>query len=216
MKRTQFTFYLSFWEALKALPKKDRLGFVMALGSYVFEDTLDEPTGAALASFLLVKPILDKASKKAANGKQGGSKPKANGKQTETSIKGEKEGEGEVEVEKERENDSSLPLTPSRAPKKPDWGFGPELTEAFSDWLRYKREKRQGYKPTGEANLVAQVRGKAQAYCESAVAELIRQSMAANYQGIVWDWLDKKPASAPARPQSGNVFLELLHEEAGR
>lgn len=208
MKRDQFTFYRSFWEALKALPKKDRLGFMMALGSYVFEDAPEEPQGAALASFLLVKPILDKANKKAVNGKQGGSKRKANGKQTENHIEGEKKGE------KEREDDSPLPLTPSQKPKEPDWGFGPDLTLALSDWLRYKREKRQGYKPTGESNLVAQIRGKAQTHGESAVAALIRQSMSSNYQGIVWDWLEKQPATGRSTgPQGGNVFLELLREE---
>lgn len=117
MERDQFTFYRSFWDAMKALPKKDRMGFMMAIGSYVFEDTLEEPHGAALASFLLVKPILDKASKKAENGKRGGSKPKANGKQTgikpeqnESHIEGEKEIEGEIEREGEDEDDN--PPTP--------------------------------------------------------------------------------------------------------
>lgn len=118
MERDQFTFYRSFWEALKALPKKDRMGLMMAIGSYVFEDTLEEPQGAALASFLLVKPILDKANKRAENGKRGGSKPKANVKQT--GSKPEQTGshiEGEEEREIEREKDISPP-TPSLGGKK--------------------------------------------------------------------------------------------------
>ena len=82
MERDQFTFYRSFWEALKVLPKKDQLPFVTAICTYVFEGESKPLTGQASASFLLVKPILDKASKKAANGKRGGSKPKANRKQT--------------------------------------------------------------------------------------------------------------------------------------
>ena len=126
--RDQFTFYRSFWEALKALPKKDQLSFVLAIGSYVFEEESKPATGAAAASFLLVKPILDKASKRAASGKQGGSKPKANRKQTEENrkqtesekegeVEGEKEIEGEVEreVEVELENECCcypLPPTP--------------------------------------------------------------------------------------------------------
>ena len=115
MEREQFTFYRSFWEATKALPKKDQLSFLIALCSYAFGEESKPPTGSAYASFLLVKPILDKASKKAANGKQGGSKreangkqtrskPQANGKQTESQIEGEKEGERDIEVEVEKEN----------------------------------------------------------------------------------------------------------------
>ena len=83
MEREQFTFYRSFWEAMKTLPKKDQLPFVTAVCAYAFGEDFPPPSGAAGAAFLLVRPILDKASKKAASGKQGGSKLKANGKQEE-------------------------------------------------------------------------------------------------------------------------------------
>ena len=98
MEREQFTFYRSFWEALKALPKKDQLPFISAIGYYVFEEECKPLTGAAAASFLLVKPILDKASKKAASGKLGGSKPKANSKQTANYIEEEREEEKEKDI----------------------------------------------------------------------------------------------------------------------
>lgn len=124
MERDQFTFYRSFWEALKALPKKDQLPFVMAVCSYALDGESKPLSGAPYASFLLVKPILDKASKKAANGKQGGSKQKANCKQnvskpeqTEIHIEGEEEKEGEIEREEEKEEDISPP-TPSPGGKK--------------------------------------------------------------------------------------------------
>ena len=105
MEREQFTFYRSFWEALKALPKKDQLPFVMAVCSYTFGEENKSLTGQASAAFLLVKPILDKANKKAANGKLGGSKRKANGKQTASNIEGEKEIEGEEEIEVDVEDE---------------------------------------------------------------------------------------------------------------
>ena len=105
MEREQFTFYRSFWEALKALPKKDQLPFVMAVCSYAFGEENKSLTGQASAAFLLVKPILDKANKKAANGKLGGSKRKANGKQTASNIAGEKEREGQEEIEVDVEDE---------------------------------------------------------------------------------------------------------------
>ena len=99
MERNQFTFYRSFWDATKTLPKKDQLPFVTAVCAYAFGEDLPPLSGAAGASFLLVRPILDKASKKAANGKQGGSKPKAKGKQSGSDKEGEIEVEGEIENE---------------------------------------------------------------------------------------------------------------------
>jgi len=74
-----------------------------------------------------------------------------------------------------------------------NWGFGPELTEAFSDWLKYKGEKRQGYKATGLKALKTQVKNNAARYGEGAVAQLIRECMAANWQGIIFDRLKNMP-----------------------
>ena len=86
-------------------------------------------------------------------------------------------------------------VPPAPAPQDPkEFGFGPDLTAAFADWLKYKREKRQEYKPTGLTALVSQVRNNAAKYGEAAVAALIRQCMAANWQGIIWDKLEKPPA----------------------
>lgn len=140
MERDQFTFYRSFWEALKVLPKKDQLPFVTAICTYVFEGESKSLTGQASASFLLVKPILDKASKKAANGKRGGSKPKANRKQTESNIEGEIEVEGEVEREKESENDSYTPPTPSSRGKR----FSPPTVDEVR---AYCQEQNNGVDP---------------------------------------------------------------------
>lgn len=126
MEREQFTFYRSFWEAMKALPKKDQLPFVMAVCSYALDGESKPLTGAPYASFLLVKPVLDKASKRASNGKQGGSKPKANRKQTESKTEAnEKQTESQKEGEKEREKEKEVEVevegdTPHIPPPPPD------------------------------------------------------------------------------------------------
>lgn len=122
------------------LPKKDQLPFVTAICTYVFEGESKSLTGQASASFLLVKPILDKASKKAANGKRGGSKPKANRKQTESNIEGEIEVEGEVEREKESENDSYTPPTPSSRGER----FSPPTVDEVR---AYCQERNNGVDP---------------------------------------------------------------------
>ena len=96
--RKQFTFYVSYWEAIEQLPAKSQLPILKAIIKYALFG--EEPTslsGACRSIFLLVKPTLDASRKKAANGKQGGSKPKANRKQSA------REKENEEEIEKENE-----------------------------------------------------------------------------------------------------------------
>lgn len=85
------------------------------------------------------------------------------------------------------------PPTPSKV-KKPEFdletalsSFDPSVQQALRDWLAYKAEKRQGYKPTGLKSFISEARNKVQALGAKVVADSIRMSMAANYQGVVWD-----------------------------
>lgn len=133
--RGQFTFYRSFWDAVKGLPKKDKLPILEAIISYALDGT--EPVGLSQsqgAFFLLCRPTLDASRKKAANGKQGGSKPKANGKQTETEKEKEKEKEIEIEIEKENEYECIKAQGAPAAVRKKYGQFG---------WVRLTQEERQ-------------------------------------------------------------------------
>ena len=107
--RQQFTFYRSFWEAFKGLPKKDRLPILEAIIEYALDEK--PPSGlnqTQSAFFSLVKPTLDASRKKAESGKQGGSKTKANGKQIAREKEREKEKEKENEIEGEKEKKHPL------------------------------------------------------------------------------------------------------------
>lgn len=74
IQRTQFTFYRSYWEAIVNLPKKDRLSAYEAITDYALNGTEPQLKGAAATAFILIKPTLDTARKRAKMGKQGGSK----------------------------------------------------------------------------------------------------------------------------------------------
>lgn len=99
MEREQFTFYRSYYEALKKLSKRDREQTIMAICAYALDEEIIPLSGPASVMFLLVKPTLDSGRKKAANGKQGGSKPKAKGKQSASEKEGDIEKEWEIENE---------------------------------------------------------------------------------------------------------------------
>lgn len=89
--------------------------------------------------------------------------------------------------DKDKEGNPPLsPLVPAEALAFPD---SPELQEAFDDWLAYKRERREEYKPTGLKSLVSEIRNNADRYGSKAVADLIRECMASNWQGIIFEKL---------------------------
>ena len=106
-QRGQFTFYRSYYEAIKELPKKEQLDVLMAVIAYALDGTPPQlPSGFSKAVFLLVQPTLDTGRKKASNGRKGGSKQEAKRKQTgsKTEANGKQNGseiEKELEIEKE-------------------------------------------------------------------------------------------------------------------
>ena len=69
------------------------------------------------------------------------------------------------------------------------FGYNQFLLEAVNDWLAYKKEKRQNYKPVGLKTLLTTIQNNVSKYGEDAVIELIHESISANYQGITWDKL---------------------------
>lgn len=65
--------------------------------------------------------------------------------------------------------------------------FSGELLSAVRDWLAYKTERRERYKPTGLKSLLTEIENRAEKHGERAVADVIRLSMANNWRGIIWD-----------------------------
>ena len=92
--------------------------------------------------------------------------------------------------------------------------FSPALSAAFANWLQYKREKRQDYKPTGLQSLVAKVQKAAETYGEQAVIDLIGECMANNWQGIIFDRLERGAARNPSGKNGRNIFMDMLREES--
>lgn len=101
-----------------------------------------------------------------------------------------RDGDAEIEIEKEIDIEKDTPLNPPVV-ETIEIPFSGELREAFDDWIAYKKEKRQPYKARGMKSLITQVRRYAEQFGDEATASAIRDSMASNYQGIVFDRLAK-------------------------
>ena len=226
MERGQFTFYASFAKAAERIRKKaDRCDFYDAVKDYAIYGK--EPEWEALSdtvavAFELVRPTLDASKRKAENGKRGGaaSKPEATGsksKQSESKPEAKKSkpkqpaSEKEGEKENEKENECPPPLTPQGVED-----FSPALQVAVGSWLRYKTEKRQGYKPEGLKKLIGQIRNNAKIYGEDAVISLIDDCMASNWQGIIFEQLKRQPnRPGGQRGQERKSWTDICEEMEG-
>ena len=91
---------------------------------------------------------------------------------------------GQRTKEKDKDMDSILSPLP------------PTLRESVEKWVAYKGERREEYKPVGLQSLVTQITKVAEEYGEAAMIDVITRSMAANYKGIVFDWL-KEASTRP-------------------
>ena len=145
-ERKQFTFYESFYTALKRIKKKqDRADAYDLICEYALmnkEPDLEEYSDSVAIAFELLRPVLDSARKKAANGKQGGSKTKANGKQIESKTKQPlSEGEKEREIEKEREKEVENEIESESYSAHSDGSLFTSFWNAYPEVRRYGREE---------------------------------------------------------------------------
>lgn len=139
MERKQFTWYRSYYDALKELPAEEFRDIVLAVCAYALDGEEAELSGVARAIFTLIRPTLEVGRSKAENrsraeqtpisAEQTGNKPEqtknkreqTENKRKQTDNKPEqtrKEKEKEKEREKESENDSYCSPPPPSGPKR--------------------------------------------------------------------------------------------------
>ena len=146
MERKQFTWYRSYYDALKELPAEEFRDIVLAVCAYALDGGEPELSGVARAIFTLIRPTLEVGRSKAENrsraeqtsisAEQTGNSPEqtknkpeqTQNKRKQTGNKPEqtrnkpeqtrKEKEKEKEREKESENDSYCSPPPPSGPKR--------------------------------------------------------------------------------------------------
>lgn len=204
-EQTYFMLYFDYREHLDLLTDEERGRLLTALFEYAEHGTVPELSGASKMAFSFIRSQIDRdfaryqerCERNRENGKRGG-KPKqterlesepvgSDGNPTEANQAKTKK----KTKKKENTNTSNIPLTPLD-------GCSQSLRDAVRDWLTYKHERSEDYKPTGLQSLLTQIQNKAAAFGDAAVCGAIRLSMSNNWRGIVWDRLEKQ-----ARPKQG-------------
>lgn len=72
MERKQFTWYRSYYDALKELPAEEFRDIVLAVCAYALDGEEPELSGVARAIFTLIRPTLEVGRSKAENPQPGG------------------------------------------------------------------------------------------------------------------------------------------------
>ena len=203
--RKQFTMYESVYKALRRIRKKqdraDAYDAICAYALYQEEPDMDAMSDAAAIAFDLIRPVLDSARKKASNGKQGGSKPKANGKQNGTEKEEEKEEEKEKEIEIEGEKEKKQPAIKEGRSFTLFWDDYPNKIDRNDAWEAWKT-----------LNPDAETVGKIKAGLDAWKRSSSWLDDCGRYIPSAAKWLTKRrwecPPSAPASAQDRQLDAE--------
>ena len=96
-------------------------------------------------------------------------------------------------IEEKKEKKEQEELKNNNPPLSPlgemvdETGYTKTLKDKLHDWLRYKSEKKQSYKPTGFKTLLKKIDDVVKSAGEQAVINAIDASMSNNYQGLFFD-----------------------------
>lgn len=105
-------------------------------------------------------------------------------------LEEEKEKEVEVDIDKKSVREKTPTLFERLLP---DFDISPILADKLREWFKYKTERKESYKEQGMKSLLRQIESNSSQYGDNAVVDLIEDSMANGWKGIIFDRLKQKP-----------------------
>ena len=210
MQRTQFTFYESFYKAVKRIkdPESRAQAYdaICAYALYGQEPNLDSFSDFSAIAFELIKPNLDSSRKKAENGKAGGSKKQNKSKkeankkqeQIESEKEKEKEKENKIEIEKECEYNNTPIIEKVEKIKFGEYGWVKLKPEDYSRLIS----------DYGESELKRAIR-----YIDESSQSSGNKNKWKDWNLVVRRCIREGWGARQKQKDNGNIFAELLEEE---
>lgn len=208
MARDYICLYHSYLDAIQALGDAERGRLLTAMLEYSITGAAPQLGGNERYIFPLIKAQIDRDrdrynSKCAQNAESARKRTQANASEryqtqangsegSQDKGKGKGKGKGKDKGEGKDKDDSP---DGENAPELEKCGFSPALRAAVEDWLAYKRERCEAYKPTGLKALLTQISSAASAHGDAAVIGVIRQCMGSGYKGVTFDRLGQSPVA---------------------
>ncbi len=182
MNRDSFVFYRSFYEAIHRINDKELKADIFEAICELALNNSEIPieNGVGLAIISLIKPQLVANNKRYENSKKGGA-PKGN----QNAKKQPKNNKKQPNVNVNENDNVNVNVLNNNNFINGDL----RLKEKVEEWIEYKKEKREPYKPMGLKSLLTQIENNCRKYGTSNVIDIITESMACNYKGILFDKL---------------------------
>ena len=206
-----FTFYRDYYNLIDTISLKDKKELLAAITDYVFKDVEPNLSGHNLAIFNTLKSQLNV------------SKNKSNSARKENQIEIKSKSNGN-QMEIKRDNKTSILSFKFYIS---NLNISNLLKKEINKWLDYKTERKEYYKQTGFETLVEKIIKASEKYGEEKIVELIEDSIANNWKGIVWQkvevnskkeilpsWYGKEIKNEkPELSKEGKKLLEELENE---
>ena len=116
--------------------------------------------------------------------------------------------EEEIREDKNRGDKKETPLDLLHR-LMPDYIIPNDLMDKLDEWITYKTERKETYKEVGMKSLLRQIENNQLMYGEKAVLDLIDDSMANGWKGIIFDKLKKMPVRSYSQRANANPFLDM-------
>ena len=196
MAREYFCAYHSFLKSIEPLNDAERGRLFTACLEYSMTGAEPELRGNERYIFPMIREQIDRDAKKYdARCEQNRNnilrrytaeydRTRTSTKPTKAKTKAKTKEKGKEKEVQEKENSAEALLH--------SYSFSFGLQEALKDWLQYKSERREAYRPTGLKACLSEVKNKLSLYTEEQIIALIRECMANGWRGIIWDRLQGK------------------------
>lgn len=170
MKRDSILFYRSFYDAVKALPKKHQLAAFESIIEYGLNGVEPDGDGVISAIFALIKPQVDANNRRFINGSKG----------AEHGVKGGRPRKEQEQGQKPKQSKQTKPKQGVSLEFIKDENF----RKVVSVWLDYKKSIGSSYKTQASTEAMARkLWSMANGNIQAAMA-IVDQSIANNWKGL--------------------------------
>ena len=180
---------------LSKLPEQEAGRLIKAICTYQLTGELDESDPIVVAWMSVITPIMDvnneKHAEKVERMHQNAASSRTKSNQIETDIGHDidtKSGcvsESESVSVSEYPTDTTIPPTP--LPELDLSGMSDTMQGKLREWLQYKKERRESYKPMGMKSLVTQVQKQERELGTQTAVNCIDTAMSNGWKGIQWE-----------------------------
>ena len=185
-----FTFYDDYFALIDTISEKDKKEILCAIVDFMFKGIEPNLDGHNRAIFNTLSRQLNKSKNKSMNAR----KDNQEEEQNEINLKSnENQIDNQEEINKGKKTSvlsfkfyiSSFKFIENNI----------LLKNKVLEWLEYKKQKKKNYTEIGLNTLLKKIEEQSQKYGIEKVIALIDDSMANNYQGIIWEKLENKKTS---------------------